>query len=70
MGAGAPICSDFTFDGVMDGAGDDGKLVFTATRQNYIDADFVPGTYTVTIRGTPNKAEDARFADATFDIVL
>ena len=31
VGVGAPTCGDFTFDGVFDGVGPDGQLVFVAT---------------------------------------
>ena len=70
VATGAPTCDDFTFDGVIDRTPTDGKLVFVATAQDYIDGTFVPGTYEVTIRGTPNKATDNRVQDATFNIVL
>lgn len=48
----------------------DGKLVFVATPQDYADGKYVPGTYTVTVRGQPARATDLRTDDATFDIVL
>lgn len=63
-------CADFNFDGVMDGSLTDGTLVFTPTRQDYIDGTYEPGEYIVTIRGQPDKASDGRTIDATFKITL
>ena len=72
--AGSPTCADFNFDFTFDGVPDnglvDGKLVFVATPQDYADGTYVPGTYTVTVRGQPARATDQRTDDATFDIVL
>lgn len=70
-GAAAAIeCSSFNYDFVLDGTVDDGKLTFSATPQDYADGTYVPGTYTVTIKGCAKKAVPEQCADKTFDIVL
>ena len=60
------------FDGILDGDADDGKFMFTPTRDDYISGTYVPGTYTVTIKGTA-AASETPLTDsdtATFDIIL
>ena len=45
-------CSDFVFDGTIDGMDADGMLGFRATTEDYETGRFTPGIYTVTITGT------------------
>ena len=67
---GIPECSDFTFDGMLDGDDTDGKFTFTPTRDDYINGDYIPGTYTVTIKGTAIAADVLTEDTADFDIIL
>jgi hypothetical protein len=48
-------CSDFTFDGSIDGTDSDGILTFTPTLDDYQNGTYEPGEYIVTITGTPEK---------------
>ena len=63
-------CSDFTFDGVIDGTNSDGELIFTPTLDDYQNGTYEPGTYTVTITGTPDKATDGRTEDVEITVIL
>jgi len=53
-------CADFTFDGLIDGTQSDGQLIFSPTLIDYQNGNYEPGTYIVTITGTPNEASDGR----------
>jgi hypothetical protein len=63
-------CSDFNFDGVIDGTNSDGTLVFTPTLEDYQNGIYEPGEYEVTIQGQPDKATDERTETVTIKITL
>jgi hypothetical protein len=42
-------CSDFNFDGIIDGTNSDGVLIFTPTLEDYQNGIYEPGEYEVTI---------------------
>ena len=63
-------CSDFDFDGVIDGTSDDGVLIFTPTVDDYTNGTYEPGEYEVTITGTPDKATDGRTDTVKITIIL
>ena len=47
-------CSDTTFDGVFDDAGNDGQLVIPVSEDDYQSGKITPGTYVIEITGTVN----------------
>jgi hypothetical protein len=68
--AGAPICDNFVYDFEYNGQATDGKLTFVATPEDYKNNVYVPGTYVVTVKGTPAKQPGREPEYATFNIVL
>jgi hypothetical protein len=59
---GVPItstlgCSDITLDGDIDGIGNDGQLIITASEDDYTSGKIVPGTYVVEITGTSGSTD-------------
>ena len=62
-------CADFSNAGTLvNGSSGKPELSFTATEQQYIDGDVVPGVYTVTITGTATDSGDTQ--TSTFDLVI
>ena len=45
-------CSDFTFDGIIDGTVTDGVLTLPVSKEDYLSGKYEPGEYEVTITGT------------------
>ena len=63
-------CSDFSFDFAFDGVGTDGELTFAPTFNDYLGQTYYPGTYVVTISGTPVEEDSPTTLTETFNIVL
>ena len=70
-GATQPVrCSDFDFDGIMNGDATDGKMTFSATADDYIDNVLEPGQYLVWIKGTAVGSDPVQTQSAFFTMTL